>query len=156
MRRALGISVLLFGILATGPHGNAWGGGGGGFGIGFSGGVRGFSGHASSFHPFTGFRRQFVTPRAFVSAHRFLVPGFGARRGFAQVPVLYGWWPWWFGGNEAMTYLPAPEPPPQPEVIIIQAPGQGSRVSEPAPDYSYAGCHAIPNGYYCDVHKGAG
>jgi hypothetical protein len=160
MRRVLGVSVLLFGIAGVCPHADARGGGG--FGVGFSAGFRGLPGQPPAFHPFTGFHRQFAARRAFFPVHRFhtfafggRTFSFGGRRGFGQVPVWSGGWPWWFGDNGGATYSPAPEPP-QPEVIVIQTPGQGPRVAEPAPDYSYAGCHAVPNGYYCDVHKRAG
>jgi hypothetical protein len=168
MRRALGMLVLSFGIVGISPHADARGGGGG-FGVGFSGGFRGLAGQPPAFRPFTGFRRQFAAHRAFFPVHRFRAFAFGGRtfafggrtfafggrRGFGQVPVWSGGWPWWFGDNGGGTYLPSPEPP-QPEVIVIQPPDQGPRVAEPAPDYSYAGCHAVPNGYYCDVHKRAG
>jgi hypothetical protein len=153
MRRALGIAVLLVGIVAVCPHADARGGGG--FGAGFSAGFRGLPGQPPAFRPFTGFHRQFAAHRAFFPVHRFHGLAFGARRGFGQIPVWSGGWPWWFGDNGGATYLPAPAPP-QPEVIVIQSPSQGPGVAEPAPDYSYAGCHAVPNGYYCDVHKGAG
>ena len=154
MRRALGILVFSFAILATGPHADARGGGGG-FGGGFAGGFRGLAGQPPAFRPFTGLHGQSGAHRTLFAARRFHGTRFGARRGYAQGTVSSGWWPWWSGDNGFGWYWPAAEPP-QPEVIVIQTPGQGPRVAEPAPDYSYAGCHAIPNGYYCDVHKRAG
>lgn len=150
MRRALGILVFSFAVLAIGPHADARGGGGS-----FGGGFRGLAGQPPAFRPVTGFHGQFGARRTLFAARRFHGTHFAARRGSAQVPVLSGWWPWWSGDNGLETYLPVPEAP-QPEVIVIQTPGEGPRVAQPAPDYSYAGCHAVPNGYYCDVHKRAG
>lgn len=54
-----------------------------------------------------------------------------------------------------MTYAPTPEAPPQPQLVIIRSDGKESAAAEALPDYSYAGCHAIPNGYYCGSAEGA-
>jgi hypothetical protein len=60
-----------------------------------------------------------------------------------------GWWP----GN---AYQLAPEqqtPPSQPQVIVIGADNKGDvAAANTVPDYSYVpGCHAIANGYHCDL-----
>jgi hypothetical protein len=81
-------------------------------------------------------------------------PKFGPVQGGLPIAV------WTYGPPVTGTAAPAVEaaPPPQPEVIVMAAPHDATAEtarSEAPPDYSYvAGCHAIPNGYHCDVPPG--
>ena len=64
-----------------------------------------------------------------------------------------GWGGWGIGGwSEGGGYSQAPAPAPvaDPQVIVLAQnnPAQRVAVIEPG-DYSYAGCHPIPNGYRC-------
>ena len=136
MRRALWLSALLLGMLAISSHVDARGGGGGSFSRGF----RGFSG---------------VHRPVFAARHVHAL-GSQRRQSFGQTTYPIGgdyWWPdWWPGDSQIAEYLPAPEPPSEPQVIIIHANNSGAPMADAAPDYGYIpGCHAIPNGYHCDV-----
>ena len=157
MRRALRFSALLLGILVTSSQMNARTSGGGGLGVGFSGGFRGASGAfirvGAPAHLMNGFHRNSVVGRhVFVARHPHAL-GVNGRHSFAQTGVLIGggyWSDWWPGDSQIVENSPAPEAPAPPEVIVIHPNEQGSAVAGAAPDYGYAGCHAIPNGYHCD------
>jgi hypothetical protein len=77
------------------------------------------------------------------------------RRGLTQTGLPITLWP----GDLPTIQTEAPPaeevPPPEPQVIVLTAP-HGSSPENAAPatpaDYSYVtGCHAIPNGYHCDI-----
>ena len=93
MRRALWLSALLLGTLATSSHVDARGGGG------FSRGFRGFSG---------------VHRPVFATRHLH-APGSQRRQSFGQTAYPIGgdcWWPdWWPNDSQIAEYSPAPEPP---------------------------------------------
>jgi hypothetical protein len=82
---------------------------------------------------------------------------------FHQIPnaqPAWGWggwgWPYaWWPDYRAETGHPPPQPAPvQPEVIVIHTEGNGQTTTQVASrEFSYAGCHAIPNGYHCDVPR---
>ena len=59
------------------------------------------------------------------------------------------WWP----GYAYQPVQQAEEGPAQPQILIIHTDGQGrTQTAEAAADFSYVkGCHAIPNGYHCDL-----
>ena len=71
--------------------------------------------------------------------------------------VAGGWgWPsdWGTGGYYGYAYPSAQQaPPPEPQVVVIREDGQGRMTTAEAPaDFSYVkGCHAIANGYHCDI-----
>jgi len=47
-------------------------------------------------------------------------------------------------------------PPDGPQVIVMSDLSHGASQAaapETPPDYGYAGCHAIPNGYHCDIPR---
>ena len=76
------------------------------------------------------------------------------RHGLAQgglVPFILG------AGGILTTEVEGPpieQPAPaEPEVIIIGSRGAAPEraAPEPPPDYSYAGCRAIPSGYHCEL-----
>jgi hypothetical protein len=83
------------------------------------------------------------------------------RRGGSQYGSQYFWplgiWP--FGAPYTPTLIAVPETGSEisssPAVIVIAAPPAGppeQAVPEAPQDFSYVkGCHAIPNGYHCDV-----
>lgn len=112
-----------------------------------------------SFHSASGFHRQSFARRPFLSQQRLNAFGLGRNQLFTQPGYFYDgsyWWPdWWAGDSQIAVSPPAPEAPPQPQVIVIRTDGQGRMDAEPAPDYSYAGCQAIPNGFHCDIGGGA-
>jgi hypothetical protein len=68
-----------------------------------------------------------------------------------RLGMAYAWWP----DYAAQTGYPPPQPAPvEPEVIVIHTDGNGQTATQVAPqEFSYAGCHAIPNGYHCDVPR---
>jgi hypothetical protein len=75
------------------------------------------------------------------------------RRGLTQTALPAAIWPY---GLDAPIQVPAAAEavPSQPEVLVI-AGSHGdlpeNTTPQTPPDFSYvAGCHAIPNGYYCD------
>jgi hypothetical protein len=68
-----------------------------------------------------------------------------------------GIWPFWPGFDAIPMVAPsnASDDPANPPVIVVSgSPNDAPErmASATLPDYSYvAGCHAIPNGYHCDV-----
>jgi hypothetical protein len=147
MRHALRCSIvpiLLSSVLAVSQADARGGGGGhgggfhGGFRTGFHGGFRG-----------RGFVHRGFFPNRFVIHHRF---GFNNGFSFGDFGWPIGDWDW--GGGYA--YPQAQAAPAQPQVIVINTDGQGrmqtADASDPPVDVSYLkGCHAIPNGYHCDL-----
>lgn len=64
-------------------------------------------------------------------------------------------WDWPVGDSSDYGHGSAPveqDQAPNPEVVVIHTDGEGRMtLSQAAPDYGYAGCHAIANGYHCDT-----
>jgi hypothetical protein len=156
--RALRWSIIpiLAGLLAIPQSADARGGGGGGGGGFHAGGV-----HAA-FHAGNGIRRPGFVRNQQVArfANRRLFPD--QRFGNNLLTGFPGWWGGWGWGSDwpdngyEYGYQPvqqAPDPPSQPQVIVIRADGNGRMTTaEAAPDYGYVqGCHAILNGYHCDT-----
>ena len=103
--------------------------------------------------PFNGFATGFpnTVPTQFPTGFPWWKNGWGNWSG----PVG-GWWPgdWGSGGYYGYAYPPqAQAPAPEPQLIVIHTDGNGRMTAAGAPpDYSYVkGCHAIANGYHCDV-----
>ena len=91
--------------------------------------------------------------------------GFGfVGNGFGFVGNAFGGWP--FGGWPLLDTAPlqvpsvANETPSAPVVIVMSGLSDGAPERarpETPPDYGYvAGCHAIPNGYHCDIPHNEG
>jgi hypothetical protein len=161
MRRTLRVSILilLLGFLVI-DQAEARGGGGGGAVGGHAGGSSGPHGG--------GFRGG---PRAVVvfnnrggrvvnlnSAKLARGEAFGLRQSLIRnrfrngIPVgwpIGDWWP----GYGYQPVQQTDEGPAQPEIFIIHTDGQGrTETAEAAADLSYVkGCHAVPNGYHCDL-----
>jgi len=153
--RAFRFSALLFGMLAISAQADARGSFGGGFLGSFRGFSDGFVRVAPSVHV-SGFHRQSIVRRRIFAGRQLHAVGLQGRQPFGQALFLVGgeyWWPdWWPGGSQIEEYSPAPEPPSQPQVIVIHADNIAPSVAEAAPDDGYVpGCHAIPNGYHCDI-----
>ena len=79
-----------------------------------------------------------------------------ASRHFAGQQTILPIWPDGWGPDESYVYQPVQQteaPPPEPQVIVMRIDGGGhTETAAATPDLSYAqGCHAIPNGYHCDV-----
>lgn len=78
------------------------------------------------------------------------------------LPVWWGGiWPGYvYDGSSGNGYQPAlaqETPPPQPQVIVISAENKmHPAAADTMPDYSYVhGCHAIANGYHCELSDAA-
>jgi hypothetical protein len=70
-------------------------------------------------------------------------------------------WPYWSSNDTAPLETPQIESavPSDPYVIVLSnSPDHAPQRTAPEtrPDYSYAGCYAIPNGYHCDVPRNGG
>lgn len=167
MRRSLRFFVLivLCSCLAV-LQAEARGGGGGGAVGGHAGGSFGAPGGGSRGVP--GFHRgSRVAAAVNIRSNRVNTlnfarqnhgDGFGFRRSFVRnrfqsgIPLgwpIGNWWP----GYGYSTVQQTAEGPPEPEIYIIHTDGQGrTQTAEAAADLSYVkGCHAIPNGYHCDL-----
>ncbi len=138
-------------------HGAAGGAGGGGVGafalhqgpaaLGLRGGFARGPGFAHS-------------RRAIALAHRPLRQARFARAFQMTLPVWWGgiWLGYpgdWWSGNDYQPAQLSETPPPQPQVIVINAdanPRLAGTDTITMPDYGYVqGCHAIANGYHCDL-----
>jgi hypothetical protein len=67
-------------------------------------------------------------------------------------------WPYWPPDDTGPLETPQIESavPSDPYVIVVSnSPDRAPQRAAPEvpPDYSYAGCHAIPNGYHCDIPR---
>lgn len=151
------LSILLCGLLAISQadaHGGGGVGGHGG-GVGFHGGSRvgiptgsfarrpGFVRH----QPVARFANRFSPNRLFPNLfnNRF-------QNGYGWPWGGWGWGDdWW--PNSGYAYQPVQQALGPPQVIVIHADDQGRmQTADAAPDVSYVkGCHAIPNGYHCDL-----
>ena len=123
--------------------------------------ARGFSGGPHmSFAPHSGFRlgrHGFFAKPGFVH-NQFFSTGFNRfQHGFAAWWGGLGsdGWGWPVGDLSDNGYVSPPlqqDQAPAPEVIVVHTDGEGRMTTaQAAPDYSYVGCHAIPNGYHCDT-----
>lgn len=142
MTRAVILALL---ALLVAPQAEARGGGGGGGGF-----------HASGVHgALRGFARVPFRPVARRAAQNIRQQRFNRQFNQGFNPGWGGFWPadWgdWGGGY---TYQPPePPPPPPPQIIVIHSDGNGRTTMADAADPSYVpGCHAITNGYHCDIH----
>jgi hypothetical protein len=167
MRRSLRLPflIVLCGFLAI-LQAEARGGGGGGAVGGHAGGSSGargggFRGVAvfrggASVAAAANIRRNRVNTLNF--ARQIHGDGLGFRRSLGHNRFQNGiplGWPvgnWWPGYGYSADQQPV-EGPAQPEIFIIHTDGQGrTQTAEAAADFSYVkGCHAIPNGYHCDL-----
>jgi hypothetical protein len=166
MRRTLRFSTLivLCSFLAI-PQAEARSSGGGGavgghagsFGI-HGGGFRGTAGFRGGLRRLAVVNNRIGRMNALNVSRRFRGDAFGVRQSFARnrfqngIPLSWpigGWWP---GYGYPPVQL-AEEAPAQPQIFIIHTDGQGrTQTAEAAPDLSYVkGCHAVPNGYHCDL-----
>jgi hypothetical protein len=75
------------------------------------------------------------------------------------IPMTIPWWgsiwpgDWWPGLNYQLPQQ-VQASSAQPQIIVIGGDSEGrvAETPEATPDYTYVpGCHAIPNGYHCDV-----
>lgn len=165
MRRTLrfSIAMLLCGLLAVPAEarGGAGGGGVGGHASGSfgarGGGVRSVAGFRGVPRGLAAFNMTAGRIGALNHARFIRGDGFGVRHSLMRnrfqngIPLGWpvgGWWP-------GYGYPPVQqaEAPAQPEIFIIHTDGQGrTQTAEAAPDFSYVkGCHAVPNGYHCDL-----
>jgi hypothetical protein len=138
-------------LLVVAAHAEARGSGGGGGGvhgaIGFHAGVR-----VNNFHRIA--PRAFPVNRALARANQFRRFNNRFQNGNQIGWWPYGWWPDWSGypTTQAAAYAPVPQPPADPQVIVIHSDDNGQmKTQEGTQDFSYAGCHPIPNGYHCDT-----
>jgi hypothetical protein len=118
-------------------------------------------------------RSHAVTPRFAARNRAFIARNIGVRNGLrfrGGNQFLNSWplgfWPdWWsdswpYSWPTGTTPVAAGQGPSDPSVIVISSVPNLAPVQTPPqapPDYSYVpGCHAVPNGYHCDVHPNAG
>lgn len=160
-------TIAMLGLFAAGciAPGLARGGGHGGS-------VRGLGVHGLSIHRFGAFAfrsapfgrvppaliRSYLEP--WVAPRRFSIGNDLLRRGGDRFE--YGWpiaiWPFWpsFDATPMVVTPSGSDGPMSPAVIGVSgSPNDAPErtASATLPDYSYVtGCHAIPNGYHCDVH----
>lgn len=92
-----------------------------------------------------------------ILTHQLAAEDYRWRRVRAQSSTaLPAWgWPYWplLDTAPLNTTQTDPDVPSDPYVIVMSnVPGRAPNATVPAAplDYSYAGCHAIPNGYHCD------
>ena len=142
-RRGLWLPLIavacLFGIAATSPAS----GRGSGAGSGFAG-----HGSRASFHS------RIATAHIILRSNGVVVGRgrFGLAQPLANLSAGIGIasYPWFFGTGSGVI---ASEAIPDPYVIVVSQPYPVPVRTPPAPqsDVAVGGCHAIPNGYHCDV-----
>jgi hypothetical protein len=167
-------AIVMLGLFGAGGNAPALarGGGHGGSiqGSGVHGlGVHGLGVHRSGVHRFgaSAFRSAPVKPSSLIRGN--LAPSVVPRQYIIGNDLLLrrgdrfenGWpigiWPFWPDFDTIPTVVPpsGSEGPGSPSVVVVSGSPNGAperTASATLPDYSYvAGCHAIPNGYHCDV-----
>jgi hypothetical protein len=119
-------------------------------------GMTGFPSGVGMHMPLAPLRNRTVVPR--IMARRIGVHGDPRIHHHAQsqngLPATI--WPYWLPDDTAPLETPQIESavPSDPYVIVLSNSPDGApqrTAPEAPPDYSYAGCYAIPNGYHCDV-----
>jgi len=145
--RTLGLSAAATLCLFGGPGASAWDSGNRQM---FASPSRMFARHAPRTFAPERFERMAAGPRrAHVAASGHLHRHGPAQGGLAPLILATGG----VLPTEMEGPLTEPQAAAEPEVIIIGSRNalQEKTAPETPPDYSYAGCHAIPNGYHCDL-----
>ena len=120
-------------------------------GFGFSRPTMVFSTHAPRAHAPARLERSMIAAHTAREQARLRLD----RHHLAQTGGPIVLWPDWFPTTQVAPPPAEVQVPPQPEVIVLAGLHGSSPENvtpEPPADYSYvAGCHAIPNGYHCDI-----
>lgn len=126
--------------------------------VGGASGGRGIAAFSTRAGPVAHGLPSFVR-RPQLSSNRLLHPPLHEHQFARTIPMTIPWWgsirpgDWWPGyGYQLPQQVQASSAQPQITIIGGGSEGRVAETPETTPDYSYVpGCHAIPNGYHCDV-----